>query len=105
MGTFGGGRAMPDEAGSSDIRTLGRPLMRKRVNAALDVFKQSDLAVVWIASKNGAIGFCFGGGVVWSWQRSGKPRLTCCVLHGNLDLRTPMMQGDSRRQYSCSIGG
>lgn len=61
-----------------------RSLMRKRINAALDVFKQSDLAVL-DSSKMGAIGFCFGGGVVLELARSGTKIDGVVSFHGNLD--------------------
>tara|TARA_R110002020_G_scaffold26454_2_gene85426 strand:- start:19 stop:750 length:732 start_codon:yes stop_codon:yes gene_type:complete len=61
-----------------------RLLMRERVNAALEVFKQSDLAVL-DSSKMGAIGFCFGGGVVLELARSGTDIDGVVSFHGNLD--------------------
>jgi len=66
------------EAGHSYARN--EPLMRKRGSMRrLDVFKQSDLAVL-DSSKMGAIGFCFGAGVVLELARSGTEIGDGCVL-------------------------
>jgi len=64
--------------------------MRKRVNGALDVVLQSDLAV-WIARKWAAIGFlAFGGGSGTGAGHARVPRLTVLRFTA-LDIRTPMM--------------
>lgn len=65
-----------------------RALMRERINAALGIFKQSDLAVL-DSSKMGAIGFCFGGGVVLELARSGTEIGGVVSFHGNLDTPEP----------------
>lgn len=76
-----------------------RPMMRKRVNAALEVFRNSELAVL-DRSKLGAIGFCFGGGAVLELARSGTDIGGVVSFHGNLDtpdvndakaIRTPVL--------------
>ncbi|MFN3582000.1 MAG: dienelactone hydrolase family protein [Pseudomonas sp.] len=65
-----------------------RALMRKRVNAALDVFKAQE-EVALDASKLAAIGFCFGGGTVLELARSGTEIGAVVSFHGNLDTPDP----------------
>ncbi len=75
-----------EEAGMAAGVVRGdRQMMRKRVNAALDVFKSQD-KVALDSSKLGAIGFCFGGGTVLELARSGTELAGGVVsFHGNLD--------------------
>ena len=65
-----------------------RALMRKRVNAALEVFRH-EAAPQLDASRLGAIGFCFGGTSVLELARSGTPLGGVVSFHGNLDTPTP----------------
>ena len=63
-----------------------RPLLRSRVQAALDVLKKQpnvDLA------KISAIGFCFGGTTVLELARSGADVAGVVTFHGGLDSPTP----------------
>ena len=70
-----------------------RPLMRKRVNAALEVFKeQADIPLD--PSRIAAIGFCFGGGTVLELARSGTELAGVVSFHGNLDTPDP---GDAQQ--------
>lgn len=79
-----------EEAGMAAGVVRGdRQMMRKRVNAALDVFKSQD-KVALDSSKLGAIGFCFGGGTVLELARSGTELPGGVVsFHGNLDTPNP----------------
>lgn len=73
------------EAGKLAGQVRGdRPLMRKRVNAALEVFK-SEASAQLDASRLGAIGFCFGGTAVLELARSGTQIGGVVSFHGNLD--------------------
>jgi dienelactone hydrolase len=63
-----------------------RQLLRARVNAALDVLKQNELA----DTKNiAAIGYCFGGTTVIELARSGAELNGVVSFHGGLDSPTP----------------
>lgn len=66
-----------------------RPLMRKRAQAALDVFKAQATQVALDTRKLGAIGFCFGGGTVLELARSGADLKGFVAFHGNLDTPNP----------------
>lgn len=75
-----------DEAGKAASTVRGdRQLMRKRVNAALDVFKAQADTVALDVGKIAAIGFCFGGGTVLELARSGTDVQGVVSFHGNLD--------------------
>jgi len=63
-----------------------RPLLRARVNAALDVLEQSDLVDT---NRVAAIGYCFGGTTVLELARSGAPIAGIVSFHGGLDSPTP----------------
>ncbi|HDZ55136.1 MAG TPA: dienelactone hydrolase family protein [Pseudomonas xinjiangensis] len=79
-----------DEAGeAATVVRSDRALMRKRVNAALDVFKSQADKVALDISKLGAIGFCFGGGVVLELARAGTDIGGVVSFHGNLDTPDP----------------
>ncbi|MFO7704141.1 MAG: dienelactone hydrolase family protein [Halopseudomonas sp.] len=66
-----------------------RALMRKRVNAALEVFKTQTDEVALDTRKLAAIGFCFGGGTVLELARSGTVIGAVVSFHGNLDTPDP----------------
>lgn len=66
-----------------------RALMRKRVNAALEVFKTQTDEVALDTRKLAAIGFCFGGGAVLELARSGTGIGAVVSFHGNLDTPDP----------------
>jgi dienelactone hydrolase len=74
------------EAGAQAAKYKGdRPLLRARVNAALDVLKkqaQCDLKRV------AAIGYCFGGTTVLELARSGADIAGIVTFHGGLDTPT-----------------
>lgn len=63
-----------------------RKLMRARIGAALDRFKQHAMLD---ASKIGAIGFCFGGTTVIELARSGADVKGIVSFHGGLDSPNP----------------
>ena len=66
-----------------------RPMMRERVNAALEVFRaQADRAPLDV-DNIAAIGFCFGGGAVLELARSGTDVKGVVSFHGNLDTPDP----------------
>lgn len=93
--------ANTDEAGIAAGAVKGdRDLMRKRVNAALEVFKSKAQEVPLDTAHIGAIGFCFGGTSVLELARSGTEVQGVVSFHGNLDtpnvedarqIRTPVL--------------
>lgn len=73
-----------------------REMMRKRVNAALEVFKEQADSVPLNTRKIGAIGFCFGGGTVLELARSGTDVDGVVSFHGNLDTPDPSVAKNIR---------
>ena len=83
----------PEDAGqaseaSGRIRKDGS-LMRHRVNAALEVFKEQKDTVPLDPSRIAAIGFCFGGEVALELARSGKELAGVVSFHGTLGTTDP----------------
>ena len=63
-----------------------RPLLRRRVNAALAVLRSQPSCA---ASRIAAIGYCFGGLTVLELARSGAPVAGVVSFHGGLASPTP----------------
>jgi dienelactone hydrolase len=63
-----------------------RAELRRRVNAALDVLRQSAEVN---SAKTAAIGYCFGGSVVLELARSGADVKGVVSFHGGLNTPTP----------------
>ncbi len=63
-----------------------RPLMRARIQAAVDWLKGNMLVD---SSRIAAIGYCFGGTVVLELARSGANVNGVVSFHGNLETSTP----------------
>lgn len=79
-----------EEAASAAGTVRGdRALMRKRVNAALDVLRAQADSVALDTERLGAIGFCFGGTSVLELARSGTQIAGVVSFHGNLDTPNP----------------
>ncbi|MGV3623645.1 MAG: dienelactone hydrolase family protein [Archangium sp.] len=65
-----------------------RPLLRKRVTKAFDVFRaQKNLPVA--DKQYAAIGFCFGGTTALELARTGAPLAAVVSFHGGLGSPTP----------------
>jgi dienelactone hydrolase len=80
-------RPQPPAAGKEAGKYKGdRPLLRARVNAALDVLSHDALTD---ASKIAATGYCFGGTTVIELARSGAKVKGVVSFHGGLDSPTP----------------
>jgi len=78
-----------EQAGAAATKVRSdRPEMRHRVNAALDVLRETDTVPLQAANLI-AIGFCFGGGTVLELARSGTEIKGVVSFHGNLDTPTP----------------
>ena len=80
-------RPSPKEAGSEVGKYKGnRPLLRERVNAALDELKRNELVDT---KRVAAIGYCFGGTAVIELARSGADLNGIVSFHGGLDSPNP----------------
>ena len=80
-------RPQPPAAGKEAGKYKGdRPLLRSRVNAALDVLSHDARTD---ASKIAATGYCFGGTTVIELARSGAAIKGVVSFHGGLDSPTP----------------
>ena len=80
-------RPQPPAAGKEAGKYKGdRPLLRARVNAALDVLARDARTD---ASKIAATGYCFGGTTVVELARSGAKVKGVVSFHGGLDSPTP----------------
>jgi dienelactone hydrolase len=75
------------EAGAQSGKYRGnRPLLRQRVNAALDVLKQEPHTDT---GRLAAIGYCFGGTTVLELARSGAEVAGVVSFHGGLGTPSP----------------
>ena len=80
-------RPQPPAAGKEAGKYKGdRPLLRSRVNAALDVLANDARTD---ASKIASTGYCFGGTAVIELARSGAKVKGVVSFHGGLDSPTP----------------
>jgi len=76
----------PQEAGALAGKYKGdRPLLRARVNAALDTLEKQPLVDT---KRVAAIGYCFGGTTVLELARSGADIAGIVTFHGGLDTPT-----------------
>lgn len=87
--------ANPREAGATaGALRADRTLMRARAQAAFDHF-QSLAADTGVPADNyAAIGFCFGGGAILEFARTGAPLKAFVSFHG--DLVSPTLANDSK---------
>ncbi|MCE9589702.1 MAG: dienelactone hydrolase family protein [Planctomycetes bacterium] len=86
---YGGGRSVntPEEAGKLATQYKNdRPLLRKRIAAALDTVRKMDNVD---PNRIAAIGYCFGGTTVLELARSGAKVAGVVSFHGGLDTPTP----------------
>lgn len=80
-------RPQPPESGKEAGKYKGnRPLLRERVNAALDVLRKDPNTDT---SRIAAIGYCFGGTAVIELARSGALVKGVVSFHGGLDSPAP----------------
>lgn len=71
-----------------------RALMRARTQAAFDHFKSLAADTGVPADTYAAIGFCFGGGAVLEFARTGAPLKAFVSFHG--DLLSPTLAADAK---------
>jgi dienelactone hydrolase len=76
-----------EEAGKlSGQYKSNRPLLRARINAALETLRKNERVD---PTKIAAIGYCFGGTTVLELARSGADVKGVVSFHGGLDTPTP----------------
>lgn len=90
---YGGGKTAdhPKDAGkfAGEVRK-NMDVGEKRFRAALEVLKSQP----WVdATKIGAIGYCFGGGLVLEMARRGLPLAAVASFHGSLGGLSPISAG------------
>ncbi len=85
-----------EAAQQAGIYRSDRQLMRRRVNAGLDVLKNNELCD---PQRVAAIGYCFGGGTVLELARSGADINGVVSFHGNLDTPDP----NDAKNIKCKI--
>jgi len=81
----------PEEAGkfAGEVRK-NLPLEKARFDAALELLKKQPTVD---PDRIGAIGYCFGGGVVLEMARAGVPLDGVVSFHGALDTENPAQRG------------
>jgi dienelactone hydrolase len=81
----------PDDAGkfSSEV-SKNMPVMKARFMAALDLLKNDESVD---PARIGAIGYCFGGGVVLNMARAGADVKGVVSFHGSLATSAPAEKG------------
>jgi len=81
----------PDDAGKFSGELMANlPLAKKRFMAALELLKKEPTVD---PDKIGAIGYCFGGGVVLAMARAGVDLKGVVTFHGILATNTPAKPG------------
>jgi len=81
----------PEDAGkfAGDVMK-NMPAMKARFMAALDLLKKNETVDT---ARIGAIGYCFGGGVVLAMAREGIELKGVVSFHGSLGTQTPAEKG------------
>ncbi len=81
------------EAGAASGKAFSdRPLLRRRIAAAVDLLKAQAGKLPLDADRIAAIGFCFGGSVVLELARSGYDLDAVVSLHGGLGTDLPAQE-------------
>lgn len=81
----------PDDAGKfASALMKNMPVMKERFLAAMDVLKQNGAVD---PTRLGAIGYCFGGGVVLTMAREGADMKGVVSFHGSLATQSPAEKG------------
>ncbi len=90
---YGDGRVAthPDDAGKFASETMkNMPAMKARFMAALDLLRKDEHVD---PTRIGAIGYCFGGGVVLNMARAGADLNGVVSFHGSLAAQSPAEKG------------
>jgi len=93
----------PDDAGKFASETMkNMPAMKARFLAALDLLKNEETVD---STRIGAIGYCFGGGVVLNMARSGADLKGVVSFHGSLATAEPAEKGEVKAKVLVCNGG
>ena len=90
---YGGGLEIPVSEARTKSGEVGSDfaLIEKRFNAALEVLKNAD----YVDSNSiGAIGYCFGGGIVLNMARMGTDINGVVSFHGSINTGLTAQRGD-----------
>jgi dienelactone hydrolase len=101
---YGGGKKAehPSDAGKFSGEVMGNmPVMTARFNAALEALKKNPHVD---PEKIGAIGYCFGGGVVLQMARSGADLAGVVSFHGSLGTNKPAEKGKVKAKILACNG-
>jgi len=90
---YGDGKEIPREEAGAMSRKIGTdyPLVQKRFNAALDILKEVEFTD---PDKLGAIGYCFGGGIVLNMARLGTEIDGVVGFHSSINTGLTAENGD-----------
>jgi dienelactone hydrolase len=92
----------PDDAGKfAGEVSRNLPVMKARFLAALEVLKKSEHVD---AGQIGAIGYCFGGGVVLAMARQGADLKAVVCFHGSVATNTPASKGSIKAKILVCNG-
>lgn len=100
---YGDGREIP----MSEARTMSGkvgsdfPLVQKRFNAALEVLKNAEYVDT---SRLGAIGYCFGGGIVLNMARMGTDINGVVSFHASINTGLNAQKGDVKTKLLAIQG-
>jgi dienelactone hydrolase len=82
----------PDDAGKFATAVMSNmPVARARFLAAIDLLSKHETVE---PGKVGAIGYCFGGGVVLAMARAGVDLKGVVSFHGSLATQSPAQEGE-----------
>lgn len=102
---YGNGRQAdhPDQAAkfSAEVKE-NLPMARQRFMAGVEILKEHSLTD---PQKTGAIGYCFGGGVVLAMAREGVDLTGVVSFHGDLSAKEPAKPGEVKAAILVETGG
>lgn len=102
---YGDGKTVetPDEAGKLAGEVYGDPAaMKARFEAARAVLAKDPHVD---PDKIGAVGYCFGGGIILAMARAGVDLDAVGSFHGSLETKTPMAKGAFAGKIYVATGG
>jgi dienelactone hydrolase len=100
---YGDGIEIPQSEARAKSGEIGSdfPLIESRFNAALELFSTYEQVD---ASKIGAIGYCFGGGIVLNMARMGTEIAGVVSFHGSLNTGLTASPGDIKTKVLAIQG-
>ncbi|WP_319415648.1 dienelactone hydrolase family protein [Marispirochaeta aestuarii] len=100
---YGDGKEIPREEARDMSGRIGTdyPLVQKRFNAALDILKEVEYTD---PDKLGAIGYCFGGGIVLNMARLGTDIDGVVGFHSSINTGLNAEKGDIKTKILAIQG-